>query len=219
MIDLKDVTLISVSSVKINETLFALNESRKEIKFAETIFVTHEKPIGLPDNIRYDECEKISNINAYNYYVIYDLSKHVNTKHCLLIHYDGYIVRPHKWDDAFLKWDYIGSPWPIKPNAYIDPFGNHIRVGNGGFSLRSKKLLDVPSKVEIPFEVNIGDFYKHMNAGLYNEDGNICVHNRHIFEELGCKFAPVEVAAHFAQENDTPEIRGIDAFGFHKCRR
>jgi hypothetical protein len=137
----------------------------------------------------------------------------------LLIHYDGYVIRPHKWQDSFLDWDYIGSPWPIKNDAYIDPFGNHIRVGNGGFSLRSKKLLDVPSITEVPFEVNIGNFYKHMNAGSYNEDGNICVHNRHIFEKYGCKFAPVEVAAHFSQENDVPEIMGIDAFGFHKCRR
>jgi len=80
--------------------------------------------------------------------------------------------------------------------------------------LRSKKLLDLPAHVEIPWEVNVGDFYKHMNAGLYNEDGNICVHNRHIFEANGCKFAPVNVASKFAREATLPDSEK-ETFGFH----
>ena len=54
-----------------------------------------------------------------------------------------------------------------------------------------------------------------MNANNFAEDGNICVHNRHIYEVLGCKFAPVEVAARFSQEKQTPETLGIIPFGFH----
>jgi len=219
MILLNNVTLISVSSIKIKETIHALTESQKGIDFFDIIFVTHEESEGLPEKIRYEHCEEITNINDYNRYMIYNLSKHIKTKHCLTVHYDGYVVRPEKWQDSFLEWDYIGSPWPIKSDAYIDPFGNHIRVGNGGFSLRSKKLLDVPSITEVPFEGKTGEFLRSSNLGLYNEDGNICVHNRHIFEKFGCKYAPIEVAAHFSQESDTPEIIGIDAFGFHACRR
>ena len=44
-------------------------------------------------------------------------------------------------------------------DSYIDPFGNQHQVGNGGFSLRSKKLLEVPTKVEVPWETNNSDFY------------------------------------------------------------
>jgi hypothetical protein len=47
-----------------------------------------------------------------------------------------------------------------------------------GFSFRSKTLLDVPSRAHIQFDVNWGDFYKHMNAESTSEDGNICVHNQ-----------------------------------------
>ena len=54
-----------------------------------------------------------------------------------------------------------------------------------------------------------------MNAGSYNEDGNICVHNRHLFIEEGCKFPPVEVAARFSYETAVPENQGIIPFGFH----
>ena len=63
--------------------------------------------------------------------------------------------------------------------------------------------------------MNWGDFYKHMNALSTSEDGNICVHNRHIYEALGCKIAPIEVAARFAHEKSIPETKGITPFGFH----
>lgn len=44
----------------------------------------------------------------------------------------------------FLKWDYIGAPWPKNQNDNIN------LVGNGGFSLRSKnKLIDVINKISI----------------------------------------------------------------------
>ena len=156
----------------------------------------------------------IQNINDFNFYCIYNLGKHVETSHGLLIHPDGYVIRPSLWDNNWLQYDYIGAPWRDDPTAYLDPWGKNQRVGNGGFSLRSKKLLDLPSKIEVPWEVNVGDFYKHMNAGLYNEDGNICVHNRHIFEENGCKFAPVEVASKFAREETLPDSEE-ETFGFH----
>ena len=63
--------------------------------------------------------------------------------------------------------------------------------------------------------MNWGDFYKHFGYKNTAEDGNICVHNRHIYEALGCKFAPVEVAAKFSQEKQLPETKGIKPFGFH----
>ena len=55
-----------------------------------------------------------------------------------------------------------------------------------------------------------------MNAQAYNEDGNICVHNKHLFEKHGVKFAPVEVAVRFSQELPVPESEGITPFGFHR---
>ena len=51
--------------------------------------------------------------------------------------------------------------------------------------------------------------------GFYNEDGFICAMNRHVYEENGCKFAPLNVAKYFAHEAKIPEIVGIEPFGFH----
>ena len=148
--------------------------------------------------------------------MIYQLYKHVSTEFCITVQHDGFIINPDSWTNEFLSYDYIGAPWPIKDDAYIDPFNNHIRVGNGGFSLRSQKLLNVPQQTNIPFEVNTDNFYKHMNANCYNEDGNICVHNRHLYEKIGCKFAPIELAAKWSHETHLSEYAHIVPFGFHR---
>lgn len=215
MIDLPQVTLICTSSVQMEQVFYSFFKSTQKIKFGKVKLVSHEKPKNLPDFIAYEECYRLKSKDDYSYYMIYNLTNHVDTSHCLIIQPDSYIINPEMWDETWLQYDYIGAPWEYSNDAYVDPWGNHQRVGNGGFSLRSKKLLDVPKNAYIHFDVNYGSFYKHMNANSFAEDGNICVHNRHIYETLGCKFAPVEVAAKFSHEKQTPETRGIKPFGFH----
>ena len=51
--------------------------------------------------------------------------------------------------------------------------------------------------------------------GFYNEDGFICCHNRHIYEENGCKFADINTAAKFSEETILPETKNNISFGFH----
>jgi hypothetical protein len=214
--DLKNITLVAVSSIEIDATIRALLYSKSKINFSSIKFITHEKPNNLPSDIEYIYCDKITSSKYYSYFMIYQLYKYITTPFCLTIQYDGFVINPDSWKPEFLDYDYIGAPWPIKNDAFISPFGEHIRVGNGGFSLRSKKLLETPNMINIPFEVNIGSFYKHMNANCYNEDGNICVHNRHLFESVGCKFAPLEIAKYFSHETPLQETINIKPFGFHK---
>jgi hypothetical protein len=223
MINLPNVTLVSIDTTKeIDKTLRALYTSMSGINFGAVKIITTKKQIEnnyslVDDGIVLEEpVVDIKNYNDYNHYVIHDLHNHVNTSHCLLVQPDGFVLFPEKWNNEWLKYDYIGAPWAYAEDAYIDPFGNHHRVGNGGFSLRSKKFLEVPTKVEVPWETNNSDFY-WMPEGVvnYHEDGNVCVHNRHIFIEQGCKYAPVEVAVKFSQESRVPECDGIIPFGFH----
>ena len=65
------------------------------------------------------------------------LKKYIDTDFCLIIQGDGFVIHPENWTDEFLKYDYIGAPW--RNLAHY----SFIRVGNGGFSLRSKKLLKI----------------------------------------------------------------------------
>ena len=223
MIELSDVTLISVDTTdNLDGTLKGIYTSMSGINFGAIKLITTKEQIEKNPDLKEEgitleeSVREIKNYNDYNYYVIYCLHNHVETSHCLLVQPDGFVLFPDKWDNEWLKYDYIGAPWPLVKDSYIDTFGNHHQVGNGGFSLRSKKLLEVPTKVEVPWETNNSDFY-WMPPGVvnYHEDGNICVHNRHIFVEQGCVFAPVDVAVRFSRENRIPECEGITPFGFH----
>lgn len=148
------------------------------------------------------------NIDEWNKAVVFDLGQYIETDYALLIHPDGFIVNPELWNPDWMKYDFIGAPFPLpKDNfSYRDVNGKIQRVGNS-VSLRSKKLLDLPKKINMEWK----PFH-----GFYNEDGYISVNMRHIFEENGCVFAPFEVALKFSKEMPLPENKGVATFCFHK---
>ena len=228
---LKNVTLFAIyhpfnDDVNLNlldSTIDALLKSMNLVEFAEAKLISSKEIVDfeLEKLLNYGiKCEvakwKIKDIKDYSKYMIYDLYQHIDTDFVLIIQSDGYVINPTAWSDDFLNYDYIGAAWPIKEDAYISPFNEHIRVGNGGFSLRSKKLLRTPLDIDIPFDCTQGDFYKHFNQNNFNEDGCISVHNRHLYEANHCIFAPVDVAVRFSQELPVPESFGVTPFGFHK---
>jgi hypothetical protein len=223
MLNLSNVTLVAIDNTnRINGTIKSIHTCLEQANFGSVKLVTSKKILEQlgnsldEDGIIVEEMIfPITEINEYSKYVLYELHRHVDNEYCLLIQDHAFIINPDAWSDEFYKYDYIGAPWPYSKNSYISPFGENIRVGNGGFSFRSKKLLEVPLKRQIPFDCTKGDFYKHFNANNFAEDGNICVHNRHIFIEEGCKFPPVEVAAKFSYETSVPENQGLIPFGFH----
>lgn len=207
MINLANVTLVAVSSVKHGETIHALRESAKGLKFASVKFLTDADIIY--DDIKIVKIDRLNSIDDYSRFMIYDLDQHIDTDFMLIVQYDGYVLNPELWSDEFLKYDYIGAPFPLPSDdfSYRDSRGNLVRVGNGGFSLRSKKLISLPNKLNLPWKSYFG---------YYNEDGFIVCHNRHIYEGEGCVFAPIDVAARFSYEHTIDENRGIKPFGFHK---
>lgn len=206
MIDLKNVTIVSVACVRADRTLRAMNFSMREIKFGSAKILTSENIESNPEV----EIIKIDHLDyvGYNKFVVYDLWKYIDTDYALLIQDDGFVANPSSWRDEFFKYDYIGAPWPLpKDNfSFRDPFGNIIRVGNGGFSFRSKKLLKTPTELNLEWKPYFG---------YYNEDGFLTCHNRHLIEEAGCVYAPIDVAKYFSHEAEIEETKGIEPFGFH----
>lgn len=205
-IHLPAVTLVTVTSVEVRHTLAALKYSMRGIDFGKVTFISHEKPIGLPPGVEFCRCSRITDKAAYSRFMIYDLDDYIKTPFCLTIQRDGFVVHPEQWRKEFLEYDYIGAPWSAG-QVGADAEGNIIRVGNGGFSLRSKKLLGVARKAGIPFVPC---------KGSHNEDYLICCVNRKTYLEHGCRFAGVETARYFAHEYSVPEITGITPFGFHQ---
>jgi len=205
-LELPNVTLISVTSVKVPETIKSIEKSCERIKFGDVKLLTSEQVSS--ENFKVIEIPVID-YEGYSKFIVYELHKYIDTEFALIIQHDGFVTSPDKWDNKFTEYDYIGAPWPLPTDnfSYRDPFGNLIRVGNGGFSLRSKKILQLPTELNLEWRSYFG---------YYNEDGFFTCHNRHIFEEHGCVFAPIDVAKYFSHENRIPEIEGITPFGFHR---
>jgi len=206
MLNLSNITLVAPTGSHIEDTIKAMLYSMQGINFGTVKFVSHIWPKNLPSNIQFCECYPMDTYIKYNRFVFEDLVDYIDTDFCILVQYDGFITNPHLWREEFLQYDYIGAIWPYSEDSYISPQGEHVRVGNGGFTLRSKKLLEAPKKYNIGFT---------HERGFYNEDGNVCVYNREAFLKAGIKYAPIEVAKYFSHEKNVPEIQGITPFGFH----
>lgn len=206
---LNNITLVAVATKEVEETLKALRYSSKDIDFSEVLLISNFNPDPNASDFRHIFIRPFKDVGEWGHFIVFDLYRHIKTDFILLIHADGFIVNPQQWGDEFLEYDYIGSPWPMPRDnfSYRDYLGNVIRVGNS-VSIRSKKLLEMPSKLKLDWES--GDL------SFFHEDGFICVQHRHTLEANGLKFAPLKLAARFGREVTIPENRDIDPFVFHK---
>jgi hypothetical protein len=185
-INLKNVTLIGISSIKMEQTIQAMKICEKYCNFYDKILFT-DKDVDY-------KTEKIPPINCikdYNRFVIKRLPIYIKSDFCLTVHWDGFIVNPSAWTNEFLNYDYIGAPWPQH---------NHL-CGNGGFCLKSKKFLNIMKKHKQEIIVDS------------NEDLILCIKLRDLFEKEGCKYAPTSVAYKFSTEKG--EYKTNLSFGFH----
>ena len=205
---LPNVTLVAMATRNVEETLQALEYSCKGVEYGSVKLLSHYTPHGLGKNMEFIRIDKIKSIDDWSYKIIYELNQYIDTEFALLVHADGFVVNPTSWRDEFLEYDYIGAPWPLPADnfSYRDVNGDIVRVGNS-VSLRSKRLLELPIKLKLLWEPYFG---------FYNEDGFICVKNRHIYEQHDMKFAPLDIAKYFSHEAMIPEVRNIKPFVFHK---
>jgi hypothetical protein len=151
----------------------------------------------------------INNIAEWNLFMIKYLYLFCPTSFLLNVHNDGFIINPNAWTDEFLDYDYIGALWPI--GAHEPIVTEQDRCGNGGFSLRSKRFLEIASL--------------YCPAYPYpNEDRVICGLHRNIFLNNGMVYAPDHIAAQFSiEDTGIPEAIGqnhadrfsLRSFGFH----
>lgn len=189
--ELDQVTIVAVSSIALDATARALALSCQSADFARALLISdHLPPGGLPSGVEWRRIAPLTSRHDYSAFIFRKLVEHVETSHVLVVQWDGYVLHPSAWDPAFLQYDYIGAPWP----HYQD-----FTVGNGGFSLRSRRLLEALASESL--------------LDREHEDRAICRRLRPKLEgELGLRFAPHEVAARFAYERH--ESTGRE-FGFH----
>ncbi len=209
-LDLKNVTLLAVTSVNIEHTQDALLISADKLNFSSIKLLSPKKPNNFFKSIEYIQIPNID-LNGYSKFMLNELHEYFDTSHCLIVQSDAFVVNPECWVNEFLKYDYIGAPWTenIKPNDNILLDLKKNRVGNGGFSLRSKKILNITKHYK----------YEEMKYPVEQEDIIICYYLYDELKKKGIKFAPIELAARFSVEHpETNKKFGINdknVFGFH----
>jgi hypothetical protein len=182
---LPDVTLVAISCDRPQETDKALDICMDRAWFGDVKFFTSAR---IQNRFRV-KIPRINNIREYDNFIIKDLAGYIDTEYTLTVHWDGYILNPDAWTNKFLKYDYIGAPW----------IHHEGLVGNGGFCLRSRKLLNFLADEYGNDQINRPD------------DVFICQDKRDDLLKAGFKFAPYDVASKFSIENGTWNGQ----FGFH----
>ena len=137
---MKSITLCCIDCVNQPLAVRALRHSMTALPFAEPLFLTNISHHDLSD-LRVESISALQSHAEYSHFVAKTLVTHIHTSHVLLVQWDGYVVNQSAWTDEFLQYDYIGANWGFHRDAY--------RVGNGGFSLRSKRLIEAIRDQEI----------------------------------------------------------------------
>ena len=193
MRELSGVTLACVDTLNHALALRALDRSQRGLRFARTLFVTDGVPgdVAVPAGIDVATIAPLASRDDYSRFVLKSLAHRVDTPHVLLIQWDGYVVNPAAFEPSFLECDYIGAKWFW--------FDDGMRVGNGGFSLRSRRLLTALQDPRIELteaeDITIGRAYRPL-----------------LEREYGIRYASEAVADRFAFEAAYPA--GLP-FGFH----
>lgn len=190
MISLKNTTLVAAisSSSYIDDTIKSLKYNAKQVHFKDIQFIYKEM-----------------DYKYYSQWLLANLYHYIKTDYCLVVQWDSGIIDPEMWDDSFFEYDYIGAPWNMR--------GAPNDVGNGGFSLRSKKFLELSTK--IAGSIPIDEFI------LGNEDYHACISCYNYMSQF-VKFPDQSIARNFSVERSTGHfyfdpnnLDSYKSFGFH----
>jgi hypothetical protein len=195
---MKKITVAIAGNNNHDMMKFSIETTLKNLPEWEDVVVLSDRPVvdygqfvQLPDNFGKDE---------YNQLCLKGLYQHIKTDFVLVIQHDGMAVNREHWNNDFYNYDYIGPAWPDRFH-WIDPTE---RVGNGGFSFRSLKLLAAlqdPAIVASP------------GPRTSNEDAVICQgFSGYLKGKYAIDYAPVALADQFGHEWNN--FTG-NTFGFH----
>jgi hypothetical protein len=132
---LPDVTLVAVDTICHELAALAIRECADQAQFGAIQIHTDDpapfRRLGI--DAAFIDAAPFRSLNAVMRYLWYDVPPHVQTSHALTVQWDSGIVSPAQWSAGFLGCDYVGAPWGWH--------GDEYEVGNGGFSLRSRRLM------------------------------------------------------------------------------
>lgn len=199
--NLNTTTLLIVDCLNVNRAIKVVERCKTLCDFADIKLLTN-LPTDYPHKI---EIPEIKTLIQYSVFMLKKAHQYVDTKHMLVVQRDGWILNPQAWNPAWTEYDYIGAL-----------FNQFDIMGVGGFSFRSKKLMEAVSK-KYPHWDGTNDHAHQLqkNMSMY-EDGEIAITYRTQLELEGFKFADLKTASLFSgggNQNNSYYVQ--KPFGFH----
>jgi Protein of unknown function (DUF5672) len=200
---LPDVTLCAVDTRSPALALAAMARCMANIDFGHAVLLTDAAgtaaalpaQAGAAAAVERRDIGAIRSARAYSDFVLGGLPDHVRGTHVLIVQWDGFVSDVTRWTPEFLEYDYLGAPWKQGPNDWL--------VGNGGFSLRSMRLMRALQTPALQAQ--------------WHHPEDVCIGQtlRATLEQAhGIRFPPNALASRFAFENQVP-TQGATTFGFH----
>jgi hypothetical protein len=195
---LPNVTLLCIDCVNVTRAINVVEKCKSVCDFGAVKLLT-SIPNDYPEWV---EIMPLTSLVAYSVFMLTDSYKYIDTSHVLIVQRDGWILNPNAWKDEWLNYDYVA---PL--------FIQYDHVGSGGFSLRSRSLMESAAK-SLPVwngTQEDADRIHFQHVGLY-EDGYLSFN----MQSHGFKYPSNNEAALFAQGgNPNSTYYQPNPFGFH----
>lgn len=190
-LDLSRCTLLFVETRAHEITTRVIDDCRSKATFGEVVVYTDKPDLIRTPDVRLIPCIDFPNKKLAGQFYYSRAMETVETDFALMLEWDAGIFDPTKWRADFFDYDYIGAPW-------VRPAGDHFDVGNGGFTLMSRKLgqFAVTNSRRFP---------------VYT-DWDFCRFQRPAYEAAGFIWPNAKLASYFAWELGP---RNPEHFGYH----
>jgi hypothetical protein len=201
-----DLTIVSIHGHTDGAAAIpSLVESLSQLPGSRGLLISLERPPSLPDHIAWKQTAPLDYFQ-YSMFCMYCLQHYIDTEYCLVVQDDGWVINGLNFTGEYYEYDYVGAPTHmgiLGDQAMFHFSWVHVKdpivVQNGGFSLRSRKFLEAPSKHGIVHKL-------YNQQPFINEDVQLSGLLRLQLESLGIRYAPLNIAKHFSIEYMGPGL-------------
>lgn len=200
-LQLPTITLLIADGVNASRAVKVIDKCKAVADFGAVKLLTH-LPVESEHRI---EIMPLKSLIAYSIFCLTEMYKYIDTEFCLVVQRDGWIINPGAWTDDWLQYDYVA---PL--------FVQHDDVGSGGFSLRSKRIMEAAAQRYRAWDGTDEDAHLLQESVGSYEDGVLSL--QMIYD--GFKYAPKSEAMKFGQGgNKNPQYYYSHPLGFHGDRQ
>jgi hypothetical protein len=197
-LQLPTVTLCCIDCLDSKRAIRVLEHCKSMVDFGDVKLLS-----SIPTD--YEHRVRIMPLNsliAYSIFMLTRFFEYIETPNVLIVQRDGWILNPESFNPEWLELDYIG---PI--------FMQMDRCGSGGFSLRSKRIMQEISKTTPAWDGTQRSAEAIQKTLSFYEDGQLSL--TPFAKDF--RIASLEQAAEFANGgNRNPLYFREKPFGFHR---